>query len=67
MTQGGNLGQMISFVLLLIGFSKDPGEAEAAANGLLIALSVGAYILSFIVSWLGRIRAGGVNVWGGKM
>jgi hypothetical protein len=67
MTQGGNLGQLVSVVLLFIGFATDSADAEAKANAvIIIVLSLVVYVVSFGASWIGRWRAGDLKWFGAR-
>lgn len=63
-TQAGNLVKLVSAILVLFGaspFSEEEGNAIVVVIGL-IGEGIG-----FLMSWLGRYRAGGVNILGKKV
>jgi len=64
MAQGGNLGQLISVILLVVGYTKDSAEAEATANAVLVTLGLVGYAISLVVSWVGRWRKGDLHLSG---
>ncbi len=64
LTQGGNVGQMISFILVLIGMGNE--EAEAGASALITSVGVIIYIASFVTAWIGRWRKGDITLAGFK-
>lgn len=66
MTTSGNFGQMASVILMLIGFSKTQEEAEAVVGSVMVTISLVTYSLSWIVTHIGRLRKGDVNVFGIK-
>lgn len=64
-TQGGNIGQAISMILVLIGYSS-PEEAEAASMSVLTTIGIFTYVISLATSWYGRFRKGDINIFGSK-
>ena len=65
LTQFGNVGQMISFFLVVIGFST-PEEAGAVTDSILVTVGVIVHLSSWIASWIGRYRIGDVDIFGWK-
>lgn len=66
LTQAGNLGQLVSVILLIVGFTKDPGEAQTTAEAIVTTIGAIGYIFSFLSAWIGRYRAGDVTPLGFK-
>jgi hypothetical protein len=64
LTQKGNIGQMVSFFLVLTGMSKE--DAEAGAGAVFIVIGIIAHMLTWATTWYGRYRHGDIDILGFK-
>lgn len=62
LTQAGNLVKMVAAVLVLVGFTITPEQQEA----LVVVLGLVGEVVGFVMSWVGRMRAGDVDLLGFK-
>lgn len=61
LTQGGNYGQLISMIVMVIGFTKNPAEAEAVSTAVMITVGLITYGISWIATFIGRYRKGDIT------
>lgn len=62
LTQAGNLGQILSFILVMTGMSKE--EADGGVAAVLITVGIVGHLVSFVAGWIGRFRKGDVTLTG---
>jgi len=64
LTQAGNLVKLVSAILVLFG--AQPFSTEEA-NAIIVVIGLTGEGIGFLMSWIGRYRAGGISIAGKKI
>jgi hypothetical protein len=64
MTQAGSLVKLVSAVLVVLGANP---FSEEEANALVVVIGLIGEVAGFIISWIGRMRGGDIDVLGRKV
>ena len=64
LTQAGNLVKMVSAILVIFGAQP---FSEEETNSILVVIGLLGETIGFLMSWFGRIKAGGIDLLGRKV